>query len=211
MNSGEKNRIEKTAQALTVIFHPVFVPLYGLLIIYSSPTLLSFIPAEMKRVIFIVVLANNVIIPLSLTAVLYARGAIKSFSARDRNERVVLLTFALLMYTLTALVLLRMQVPNLFRAYFISIAIVTLITLTITAFYRISLHASGIGGLLALVVFMMILYDIRSVWQLITVILAGGLVMSSRLYLDDHSPLEVWLGLLAGTAVMAASLFYLLK
>jgi hypothetical protein len=104
-----------------------------------------------------------------------------------------------------------MQVPNLFRAYFISIAIVTLITLTITAFYRISLHASGIGGLLALVVFMMILYDIRSVWQLITVILAGGLVMSSRLYLDDHSPLEVWLGLLAGTAVMAASLFYLLK
>ena len=211
MNSGEKNRIEKTAQALTVIFHPVFVPLYGLLIIYSSHTLLSFIPSEMKRVIFIVVFANNVIIPLSLTAILYAKGAIKTFSARDRNERVVLLTFAMVMYTLTALVLLKMRVPSLFKAYFISIAIVTLITLVITAFYRISLHASGIGGLLALVVFMMILYDIRSVWQLVTVILAGGLVMSSRLYLEDHSPAEVWLGLLAGTAVMAVSLFCLLN
>ena len=211
MNTGVKNRIREIARALTVIFHPVFVPLYGLLIIFSSPTLLSFIPAAMKRVLLIVVFTNNILIPLSLTAILYARGAIKTFNARDRNERVVLLTFAMLMYTITALVLLRMQVPSLFKAYFISIAIVTLITLIITAFYRISLHASGIGGLLALVVFMMILYDIRSVWQLITVILAGGLVMSSRLYLDDHSPAEVWLGLLAGTAVMAVSLFCLLK
>jgi hypothetical protein len=211
MNTGIDNRIRETARVLTVIFHPVFVPLYGLLIIFSSPTLLSFIPAAMKRVILIVVFTNNVLIPLSLTAILYARGAIKTFSARDRNERVVLLTFALLMYSITAVVLLRMQVPSLFKAYFISIAIVTLITLVITAFYRISLHASGIGGLLALVVFMMILYDIRSVWQLIAVIIAGGLVMSSRLYLDDHSPAEVWLGLLAGTAVMAVSLFCLLK
>lgn len=211
MNTGVENRMREIARVLTVIFHPVFVPLYGLLIIFSSPTLLSFIPAAMKRVILIVVFTNNVLIPLSLTAILYARGAIKTFSARDRNERVVLLTFAMLMYTITALVLLRMQVPSLFKAYFISIAIVTLITLIITAFYRISLHASGIGGLIALVVFMMILYDIRSVWQLVTVILAGGLVMSSRLYLDDHSPSEVWLGLSAGTAVMAVSLFCLLK
>jgi hypothetical protein len=211
MNSGEKNRIRRVAEALTVIFHPLFVPLYGLLIIYSSPTLLSFIPSEMKRIIFILVLANNVILPLTLASILYSRGAIRTFNARDRNERVVLLTFAMLMYTITALVLLRMQVPSLFKAYFISIAVVTLITLFITAFYRISLHASGIGGLLALVIFMKMLYDIWSVWQLIVVILIGGAVMSSRLYLDDHSPAEVWLGLFAGTGVMAVSLFLLLR
>ena len=210
MSPGEKNGIRKTAEALTVIFHPVFVPLYGLLIIYSSPTLLSFIPQEMKRVMFILVFSNNVILPLTLAAVLYAKGAIKTFNARDRNERVVLLTFALLMYTITAVVMLKMNVPSLFRAYFISIAAVTLITLVITAFYRISLHASGIGGLLALVIFMMLLYDVRSVWQLTSVILIGGAVMSSRLYLNDHSPSEVWSGLFIGAGSMAASLCFLL-
>lgn len=211
MNSGGKSRIRKTAQALTVIFHPVFVPLYGLIIIYCSHTLLAFIPGAMKRVIFLVVVTNNIIVPLFLTMVLYARGAIKSFSARDRNERFVLLTFAMLMYSFTAIILMRMQVPGFYKAYFISIAFVTLVTLIITAFYRISLHASGIGGLLALVIFMMVQYNIWSVWQLITVILSGGLVMSSRIYLDDHSPSQVWLGLLAGAAAMAASLFCLLK
>ena len=165
----------------------------------------------MKRIIFVLVLANNVFLPLSLAAILYLRGAIKTFNARDRNERVLLLTFALLMYTLTAIVLLRIQVPNLFKAYFIAIAVVTLVTLIITAIYRISLHAAGFGGLLSLVMFMIMLYHIRSVWQLVTVVLIGGGVMSSRMYLEDHSPTEVWSGLFAGAAVMGLSLFILLK
>ncbi|MRR18819.1 hypothetical protein EG827_01365 [bacterium] len=211
MITGEKGRLTKAAEVLSVIFHPLFIPLYGLLIIYSSPTLLSFIPFQLKRLIFILVLTNNVILPLALAAILYVRGAITTFNARDRNERVILLTFALMMYTLTAYLLLRMEVPNLFRAYFISVAIVTLITLLITTFYRISLHAAGMGGLLVLIVSMILLYDITTVWQMVTVLIAGGAVMSSRIYLDDHTPAEVWTGLATGAVVMALSLLFLLK
>jgi hypothetical protein len=211
MNPVKKNRRTKAAEVLSVIFHPIFIPLYGLLIIYSSPTLLSFIPSELKRLIFFLVLTNNVIIPLALAAILYFRGAISTFNARDRNERVILLTFALMMYTLTAYLLLRMQAPNMFRAYFISVAVVTLITLLITIFYRISLHAAGIGGLLVLIIFMIVLYDISTVWQLIAVLIVGGAVMSSRIWLDDHTPSEVWTGLAAGALVMALSLFFLLR
>lgn len=211
MKPGEKGRLTTAAEVLSVIFHPLFIPLYGLLIIYSSPTLLSFIPSRLKSLIFILVVTNNVILPLALAAILYARGAITTFNARDRNERVILLTFALMMYTLTAYLLLRMQVPNLFRAYFISIAVVTLITLLITTFYRLSLHAAGIGGLLVLIIFMIVFYDITTAWQLPAVLVVGGAVMSSRIYLDDHTPSEVWTGLAAGAAVMALSLIILLK
>jgi hypothetical protein len=211
MTRAEKGWQTKTAELLSVIFHPLFIPLYGLLIIYSSPTLLSFIPSRLKMLIFLLVLTNNVLLPLALAAVLWVRGAITTFNARDRNERVILLTFALVMYTLTALLLLRMQVPNLFRAYFISIAVVTLITLLITTFYRLSLHAAGIGGLLVLIIFMVVFYDINTVWQLTTVVVVGGAVLSSRIWLDDHSPSEVWTGMVAGATVMGLSLFFLLK
>ena len=158
MNTVRKPRLTLAAEVLSVAFHPIFMPLYGLLIIYSSPTLLSFIPAGLKRMIFILAVTNNVMLPLALAAVLWSRGAITTFNARDRNERVMLLTFALLMYTLSAGLLMKMQVPLLFRAYFISLAVVTLITLIITSFYMISLHAAGIGGLIALIVFMILLY-----------------------------------------------------
>lgn len=211
MSSGEKARLKKVAKILSVIFHPIMIPLYGLLIIYSSATLLSFIPVQLKKLIFVLVVANNLIIPLALASILYARGVITTFNARDRNERVILLTFSLLMYSLTAYLLLRLQVPSLFRAYFISIAVVTLITLMITTAYRISLHAAGIGGLLVLIIFMILHYNISMVWQLIAVIIAGGAVMSSRICLEDHSPAEVWTGLLAGVTVMALSFIVLLK
>ena len=210
MNGGGKKRLTITAEVLSVLFHPLFIPLYGLLIIYSSPTLLSFIPSPLKRLMFILVVTNNVMVPLALAAVLYARGTISTFNARNRNERVILLTFALLMYTLTAGLLLKMHVPVLFRAYFISIAVVTLITLVITSFYGISLHAAGIGGLLSLIGYMILLYDITTTWQLVTMIIIGGAVLSSRLYLDDHTPSEVWTGLFTGAAVMALSLFFIL-
>lgn len=211
MTEGRNDTIMRVAKVLSVIFHPVFMPLYGLLIIYSSHTLHSFMPVQIKRMIFILVLANNILIPMALATVLYARGAIRTFNARDRNERMILLTFSVVMYTLTALLLMRMQLPSLFRAYFIAIAFVTLITLVITVFYRISLHASGIGGLLVLIVFMILLYDNSMVWQLVAVFITGGAVMASRIYLDDHSPREVWTGLLAGMAVMGLSLFFILK
>lgn len=211
MNPAEKSWKTRLAESLSVIFHPVFIPLHGLLIIYSSPTLLSFIPPKLKLLIFLLVLTNNVILPLALAAILWLKGAITTFNARDRNERVILLTFALMMYSLTAWLLLRIQVPNLFRAYFISVAVVTLVTLLITTFYRLSLHAAGIGGLLVLIITMFVFYKISTVWQLTTVLMVGGAVMSSRIWLGDHTPSEVWTGLLAGAAVMALSLFFLLK
>jgi hypothetical protein len=208
---GTNGRFRRFAEVLSVVFHPIFMPLYGLLIIYTSHTLHSFVPAHFKRMIFILVMANNILMPMALATVLYARGAITTFNARDRNERMILLTFAMVMYSVTAFILLRVQIPSLFKAYFISIAVVTFITLLITVFYRISLHASGIGGLLVLVVFMIILYHNSMVWQTVAVLLTGGAVMSSRIYLGDHSPSEVWTGLLAGVLVMGVSLLFILK
>ena len=211
MNAKDSRRLRRAAEILSVVFHPIFIPLYGLIIIYSSNTLHSFLPLQLKRMIFILVMANNVLLPMALATVLYARGAISTFNARDRNERVLLLTFSLVMYSLTAFLLLRMQVPGLFRAFFIAIAVVTLITLLITVFYRISLHASGIGGLLALVLFMAGLYHIGMVWQTVAVLLTGSAVLSSRIYLEDHTPAEVWSGFFAGVAIMGFTLFLILK
>ena len=136
MNAVAGSRLKRAAEILSVVFHPIFIPLYGLIIIYSANTLHSFLPLQLKRMIFILVMANNVLLPMALATVLYARGAINTFNARDRNERVLLLTFSLVMYSLTAFLLFRMQVPGLFRAFFIAIAVVTLITLLITVLYR---------------------------------------------------------------------------
>ena len=208
--SESKDWISKVASIVSVLFHPVFIPVYGLFVIYSAPTLLSYIPFRLKKLVLLMVVLNNVILPLSVTLILYARGAVRTIYARERHERLLLLILSLLLYTVTAILLVKVPVPNLFKAYFISVAVVTLATLIVNLFYRISLHAAAMGGLLALPCFMMVLFDIVAIGYITGIILLSGIVSFSRLYLEEHRAGEVWLGFLTGAGVMSLSLFILL-
>jgi len=51
MNPGSERRLKRAAEIISVVFHPIFMPLYGLLIIYSAHTLHSFLPSQIKRMI----------------------------------------------------------------------------------------------------------------------------------------------------------------
>jgi hypothetical protein len=211
MNAVKSSPAQKVAEFVSVLFHPLFMPLYGLLVIYSAPTLLSYIPFNMKRAIFVMVIANNVILPLSVATILYSRGVIKSIYADERRERIILLSVAMFMYTVTALLLVRLPVPTLFKAYFVSIAAVSLVSLIISGFYRLSLHSAGIGGLLALAGFMTVQFDVVSMVHVVILLLVAGVVMTARIGTGKHEPHEVWAGLLTGGGVVASTLYFLLS
>ncbi len=211
MNAVKSSPEHTAAEFVSVVFHPLFMPLYGLVVIFSAPTLLSYIPFNMKRAIFMMVIANNVILPLSVATILYSRGVIKSIYADERRERIILLSVALFLYTLTALLLVKIPVPTLFKAYFVSIAAVTLVSLIITSFYKISLHSAGVGGVLALAGFMTVQFDVVSMVHVVILLLVAGVVMTSRIGLGKHEPHEVWTGLLTGGGVVVLSLYFLLS
>jgi hypothetical protein len=210
MNAAKSSLAHKAAGFVSVLFHPLFMPLYGLLVIYSAPTLLSYLPFNMKWAIFMMVIANNVILPLSVATILYSRGVIKSIYADERRERIILLSVTLFLYTLTALLLVKIPVPTFFKAYFVSIAAVTLVSLIITSFYKISLHSAGVGGVLALAGFMTVQFEVVSMVHVVILLLVAGAVMTSRIGMGKHEPHQVWTGLLTGGGVVALSLYFLL-
>jgi len=211
MNTVKSSPAQKAAGFVSVLFHPLFMPLYGLLVIYSTPTLLSYLPFNMKWAIFTMVIANNVILPLSVAIILYSRGVIKSIYADERRERIMLLSVALFLYTLTALLLVKIPVPTLFKAYFVSIAAVTLVALILTSFYKISLHSAGVGGVLALAGFMTFQFEVVSIVHVVILLLVAGAVMTSRIGMGKHEPHQVWTGLLTGGGVVAVTLYFLLS
>ena len=59
---------DKLARIISVIFHPFLIPVYGLVIIFIAPTLYNYLPFEVKKLMILIVLVNNVLLPLSLTA-----------------------------------------------------------------------------------------------------------------------------------------------
>ncbi len=80
----------------------------------------------------------------------------------------------------------------------VCIGLVTLVTL----FWKISAHAVGTGGLLGFL--FGIVYSFAAMellYPTLACVLATGLLLSARLYLNAHTPAEVGAGFLLGLAV----------
>jgi hypothetical protein len=196
------------AVLISMLFHPLLMPVYGMLIIFSAPTLFGYLPLSVKKILFFVVLVNNLLLPLCLMPYFKYRHIISSWMIEERKERTAPLITTSFFFLVTAYIFLRFQIP-LFIKYFILVSAIMSIAVTIINFWwKISIHAVGSGALIALVVVLSLKMHTPLTWFLVPVILASGLVMSSRLWLNSHTPSQVWTGFLLGLLVPVFLLFF---
>lgn len=197
---GKDNFSDRLAKIISIVFHPLFIPLYGLGILFSAPTYLEYIPLQVKKILFTVVLLNNVLVPLALFPFFRARNIISSYTITDRTERVIPLSIISILYLITSYIYFRFPVPGLFKSFIFSASILVIMLTVINFWWKISIHSAGAGTLTALVVVLVLKTWIPLTWYLLGVVLIGGFVLFSRLRLNIHNPQQVWLGFMAGFA-----------
>jgi len=198
-SEGTIDFLIKPAKIISVIFHPLFMPVYGMIIIFSAPTLYGYLPFEVKKLLFLIVLINNVILPLSLLPFLKYRNIISSWTVENRRERIIPLLITTLLYASTSFIVMKFPIPVFLKSFIFAAFFVSLAITVINFWWKISIHSAGAGALSALVLILSLKMYSSLVWYLIMVIIAGGLILSSRLKLNSHSPQEVWLGFLTGS------------
>jgi len=209
IGNGFKTGIsEKLAKIVSIVFHPLFMPLYGLAILMLAPTFLKYLPSEAKRILFMVVLLNNVFIPLSLLPFLRYRHIISSYHIDDRKERIIPLLTTSILYCTTSFIVFRFQVPFFLKSFIFATSVVAIVISMINFWWKISIHSVGAGALTATVVALAFRMHTPLTWYLLTVILVSGAVLSARLKLNSHNPSQVWIGYLTG--FMGIILFILL-
>jgi len=186
------------AKIISFVFHPLFMPLYGMWIIFSAPTILGFLPLTVKRLLFYIILINNVLIPVTLMPFFRYRNVISSYNIDDRHERVTPLLATTLLYSITSIIIFRFQIPYFLKSFIIASAFLVLMVTIINFWWKISIYSAGMGALTAVVVILSVKMYTFLIWYLIGVILAGGLVLSSRLRLNSHNPPQVWAGFVTG-------------
>jgi membrane-associated phospholipid phosphatase len=201
MESGRDETVQiNAAKIISLVFHPLLVPLYGIVVIFTAPTLFWYLPFNLKKILILLILANNVIIPVSLMPFLRYRNIINSWALETRGERVIPLLSASLLYFVTSFIMFRLQIPLFLKAYSYSISFISILVLVINFWWKISLHATGAGVLAGIVVILSLKMSAYLIWFIIPVILVAGLVLSSRLKLNSHNPLQVYTGFLTGFA-----------
>jgi hypothetical protein len=186
------------AKIISVIFHPLFMPVYGMVIIFSAPTLFEYLPFAVKKLLFLIVLINNVLLPFFLLSFFRYRNIISSWTIDNRRERIIPLVITTILYSATSFIIFRFQIPGFLKSFIFAASFLALIVTVINFWWKISTHSVGAGALTALVFVLSFKMYSPLVWYLISVIVAGGLVLSSRLKLNFHNPQQVWFGFFAG-------------
>ena len=193
-----KDLFDTLAGIVTVIFHPLLMPVYGMAIIFTAPTLFRYLPFDVKKLLFLVILVNSVFLPLSLLPFFIHRNIISSWTISERKERNIPLIITTVLYCATSFILFRFPIPVFLKSFIFASAFLSLIVTVINYWWKISLHSVGAGALIALVLMLSLKMFTSLEWHLISAVISGGLVLFSRLKLNLHNPQQVWTGLFTG-------------
>ncbi len=203
-----EKKITITAKIISAVFHPLLIPLYGIIAIFSAPTLFGYLPFAVKRIIFTVICVNNVIVPLSLLPYYKYRGLISSWVIEDRKERIIPMLASSFFYSVTVYIILKFHVPVFIKSYVIAVAFLSITVTVINFWWKISLHAMGAGAIILLIIVISVKMQTPLTGLLVASIISGGLIMSSRLWLNTHSSFEVWAGFVLGAMGTFFVLFF---
>lgn len=208
------------AKIISALFHPLFMPFLGLLMLMSLDTGFAkeFSPImyyETKRAILLIIVAPlTILFPLAFITMLKLGKNISSFSIPDRKERIPVFIGTLVFY-ITGYLALRWKVTDAMAPIYFSVylggIISVFLALLITTKWKISIHAIGIAGILGM---LCAVNEILASYSfiipmnevvgsiIIRVMILMGIVCSARLVLKVHSIGQIVAGMALGFFVM---------
>ena len=185
------------ARAISFIFFPLFMPLYGISLLFQLP-LFSFFPKNYVIICFIIVILFSILIPITSYVLLSYSGVISNMKMYDKKDRVIPMLLTSTSFFCCAIMLCRYAMPLFIISIMCAITISTLITAIISKWWKISAHLTGIGGLVGSI--LIISYQVGSnpVGILCASIFCAGLLAAARLQLKRHTPAQLIAGFLNG-------------
>lgn len=195
------------SKILSFLFHPMLMPTLGLFFIFNAGTHLSYMPFEIKRLVYLIIFISSCILPVSLLPLFLQMKMIKSFKMETARERIYPVLTTGVFYFLGYFLLSRLNVSPLIENFVLATLVAVLLAAGISFFWKISLHAIAVGGVTAALVGMMFKYGADLILFVALMLLISGLTATARLYLNAHSPSQVYVGYTTGFIIVFLGVF----
>jgi membrane-associated phospholipid phosphatase len=193
------------ARIFSIVFHPLLLTtyLFGLLA-FVLPIALDPLKEEGYLNFVFLIFCVTFLFPALNVGIFKAFGSIKTLAMKDRQERILPFSFIAILYiVVTYLFYTRTRIDfndNLLK-FLVIIDALVLVAAIVTFFYRVSVHSMGMCGLIGILLPLnKISEDGALFYPTIITIVLSGIVMSSRLQLNAHTPREVMVGGMLGFA-----------
>lgn len=206
VEGGEEKEERRGRKFWNIVSHtvswlmvPMLMPVYGTILIFGL-SILSLTSAETRLWLTGIVFGINVLLPALVIVVLKRLGLVGDLGLNERKERFIPYIVSILSLLGTAWFMGVKHAPALFWLFYVGGAVGGIVNLLVNLRWKISAHAAGVAGVLALLI------RISSdgfpqgnvmLWLLIWILLAGA-TGSARLYLERHTFWQVMAGYAVG-------------
>ncbi|MCF0049248.1 hypothetical protein LXM25_04205 [Dyadobacter sp. LJ53] len=208
------NRI---ALILSVAFHPLILTTYLFALLFLiSPELVGVSALELPALgsLLMLLFLNTFIAPTLVVYYFQKMGIISTMHVDDLAERRLPYLACIIIYGLATYLFgwklqpiseLAPQISIILGAATVSLLIVTVVSL----FWKISAHATGIGGTIGMLTGLLMRHDdAQLLIPLIFTVLIAGWLLSARLHLNAHTPAQILVGVICGALVSSLTVYF---
>ncbi len=192
--------VKFTAHFISYLFHPIFIPLYVVaFLVFIHPSYFSGFSMAAKKQTLLIVLINAVLFPLFAVVLLKAVGFIQSIFLKTQKDRIIPYMACGIFFFWAYLVFKNQShYPLMLTSFLLGVFLASSAALLANIYFKISMHAIGVGGLLGVFLLIMKSNTMLMTWPLAAAVLIAGLVCTARLLISDHSTKDIYSGLLVG-------------
>lgn len=200
------------AQLFSYVFHPIFIPLYCVAFIaYVHPAYFSGFSQDERLKTMLITLQNAVFYPLFTVLLLKGVGFIDSIFLKTAKDRIIPYIASGIFFFWTFTVFKEQDAfPRILPSFFLGVFLASSAALIANIYFKISMHAIGLGGMLGLFFIITANNSMLMTWALTAALLITGLVCSFRLLLGSHSPRDIYAGLIIGILMQWVAAFIIL-
>ena len=202
-----------TAKLISYIFNPLVITTV-IFYLLSNVFPVIIIPFKMfSNILLGTLFVVTFIVPVLSLVAMRKMGVISDLMIDDRTQRTIPFIYTAAIYFASAFLI--FQEPQL-KDYMVSellvfVGVLMLVVASVTRFWKISAHATGVGGVLGVLLrLVFIYYGMDYIYALCLAILITGIVISARLYLGAHTFQQTVAGCLVGVVFAYCSSFYIL-
>lgn len=193
------------AHFFSILFHPLLISAYVMaFLIYLHPAAFEGVDRHTANLRMLSVLLFTLFFPALSLFLAWRLRLVKSLSLENRNDRLVGFIVTMFFYFWTSYVFRNLPDTPAPAAHFLLGTFLAICAAWLcTIFYKVSLHAVAMGGLIAFALLFSHVDDFTTGVYIAVPVLVAGLVCSSRLIMGAHNRFEMISGFMIGFLAQA--------
>ncbi len=188
------------AKIISIIFHPLLFPSYLVVVLGFFMPHFLLIPQQALLSFLGLVFVMTFVLPSVNLLMFRVFGTMQSLQMESRKERLLPFVLISIIYSVVSFMFFyKVSINVNFNKVMLIVALMVVMATVATFFMKVSVHSLSVCGAIGITLPLnKAVGDGSMLWPTIGIMLVAGIVMSSRLLLNKHTPREVLYGAVLG-------------